>query len=125
MLARLEHLEPTPPEPPFPPEALVFMHGWQSGHKLAHLLLAQFLNLSRFPAHIKPFVFNWPCGVGYFSFGQVPSANLSNRLKKQKENIFLSLPRCRTPTFAICPKFNSKKQKKSMHPPPHSYVTNP
>ena len=35
-------------------EALLFIHGWISGHKNAHLQLAQFLNLSRLGPHVKP-----------------------------------------------------------------------
>ena len=31
--------------------------------------------------------------------------------KAKKKTLFLSLSKCGTPTFAMCPKFNSKKQK--------------
>ena len=50
------------------PEALLYIHGWNSGHKNAHEQLSQFLNLSRLGHHIRPFVFAWPCGLSSLSF---------------------------------------------------------
>ena len=61
-------------------EALLFIHGWTSGHKNAHHSLAQFLNLSRLPMNIKPFVFAWPCGSSSFSFLEV--ARFANQDKE-------------------------------------------
>ena len=52
-------------------EALLFIHGWTSGHKNAHHSLGQFLNLSRLPAHVKSFCFAWPCGQTVLSFPTV------------------------------------------------------
>jgi hypothetical protein len=49
-------------------EAVVFIHGWQSGLQYALEVFAQFLNLAQFPPHIKPFAFAWPCGNGVRSF---------------------------------------------------------
>ena len=48
-------------------EVLLFIHGWQSSLKQAHLVLAQFLTLAGCPSHLKPVVFNWPCG-GLFTY---------------------------------------------------------
>lgn len=56
---------------PRPEEALLFIHGWKSGHNNAHLQLAQFLNMSRLDARIEPFVFAWPCGASLLSFPRV------------------------------------------------------
>ena len=37
------------------------------------------------------------------------------RVHEVKNNIFQSLPKCRTPTFAICPKFNSRGGRGARH----------
>ena len=43
--------------------------------------------------------------------GQAGRVQARPTTSRQKNTLFLSLPKCRTPTFAICPKFNSKSQR--------------
>ena len=51
--------------------ALLFIHGWTEGHKNAHHVLGQLLNLTRADqGFIKPFIFAWPCGDSKLSFPQ-------------------------------------------------------
>jgi len=73
-------------------EALLFIHGWTSGHKNAHFQLAQFLTLSRLGPHIKPFVFAWPCGVSTLSFPEVSKlAQSSTELHDALTDVVVSL----------------------------------
>eukprot|EP00512_Aurantiochytrium_limacinum_P009237 CAMPEP_0171540126 /NCGR_PEP_ID=MMETSP0960-20121227/1009_1 /TAXON_ID=87120 /ORGANISM="Aurantiochytrium limacinum, Strain ATCCMYA-1381" /LENGTH=1177 /DNA_ID=CAMNT_0012087263 /DNA_START=478 /DNA_END=4011 /DNA_ORIENTATION=+ len=43
-------------------EALIFIPGFNSSLRHSLERLGQFLAMGHFPAHIKPFVFNWPAG---------------------------------------------------------------
>jgi len=73
-------------------DALLFIHGWTSGHKNAHLTLAQFLNLARLDPHVKPFVFGWPCGSSLLSFPTVAHfANTSTETHEALASFVASL----------------------------------
>jgi len=58
-----------PPKVAVPFEAIVYIHGFASSLQEATLPFGQLLALADLPAHLKPFVFSWPCGhyLSYFA----------------------------------------------------------
>ncbi len=85
------------------PEALVFIHGWNAGHKNSHQQLAQFLNLSRLGPHVKPFIFSWPSGSGFVSFPQtVKFASDDEKLHKCLAKFFESIAASGIRNIHVC-----------------------
>ena len=93
---------------PFTPRGRVAGH--VELHHDAHRATARVLDdrarvVERVPLAVRSLEEFWRSLEGFvWGMGQNGSAKKSN-----KKHIFQSLPECRTPTFAICPQFHSKK----------------
>ena len=93
---------------PFTPRGRVAGH--VELHHDAHRATARVLDdrarvVERVPLAVRSLEEFWRSLEGFvWGMGQNGSAKKNN-----KKHIFQSLPKCRTPTFAICPQFHSKK----------------
>ncbi|EPR59751.1 hypothetical protein TGGT1_289880 [Toxoplasma gondii GT1] len=50
------------------PEALIFIHGYNTNHVQSLQIMAQMLSFGNFPSYIKPFLFTWPAGRNFTEF---------------------------------------------------------
>ncbi|PFH32079.1 hypothetical protein BESB_020200 [Besnoitia besnoiti] len=50
------------------PEALIFIHGYNTNHVQSLQIMAQMLSFGNFPSYIKPFLFTWPAGSKFTEF---------------------------------------------------------
>ena len=85
--------------------------GASRAHRLAVALLVACLSVARSPSSAIALV------------SELDARRIGKKTKQNKNHFFQSLRKCRTPTFAICPQFDSKKQEKARAEPESALIS--
>ncbi|PHJ22047.1 transmembrane [Cystoisospora suis] len=73
------------------PEALIFIHGYNTNHVQSLQIMAQMLSFGNFPSYIKPFLFTWPAGRNFAEFFEARENANNPRIQDCFRDFILSL----------------------------------
>ena len=82
------------------PEAMIFVHGYNTNDVQSMQIMAQMAAFGNFPSYIKPFLFTWPAGENFLEFfdarenakNPLLHAAFTDFLRSLRDNGTVSLP---------------------------------